>query len=626
MHYIRHQRMKPTHDPNTTHVLYGLDADLIMLALATHEPHFRILREDVFANEKIDRNKCFICGQEGHQAVMCQGKAKIKDGEFDEKRTAPSRKPYVFLHVPILREYLDAELSFAPGQLAFEWNLERAIDDWVFLVFFVGNDFLPHLPSLEIREGAIDTLVTIWKKVLPKLGGFLTKNGEVRLERIEQVLYELGKIEADIFQRRRDKELRRMANEKRRKEESEGRTSRPKPESGVPEIASHLTKNFDSLAYATPVASTQGRGLLISGKSAELSMAQASNSELVAQKVEMRAKANQSAAAALRAKLGKRKEPEDEREEPPLKRSASAPMLDDSLANVDASVDASEGATPVESAAGEDAEDEDDDDDVEESMTVADVPIPHVDKPDLEPHDEVRLWETGWKQRYYQSKFSVDEDDMGKRRDVVRHYVEGFCWVLKYYYQGVQSWKWFFPEHYAPFASDFTDLEQFDPVTFELGTPFKPFEQLMGVLPAASRWHIPETYHPLMLEDNSPILDFYPDHFEIDLNGKRHAWQGVALLPFIDESRLLKAMEPKTKHLTVDEEARNAMGDELLFVGEAHPMFDLLSTLYKDDEAPEETVRLHGKCTESANEIDVSDQESKVVSLGWRLVSGSTCD
>lgn len=88
---------------------------------------------------------------------------------------------------------------------------------------------------------------------------------------------------------------------------------------------------------------------------------------------------------------------------------------------------------------------------------------------DPQANDEVRLWEVGFKDRYYESKFDVGVDQSQFRYSVALQYVKGLCWVLKYYYQGCASWDWYFPYHYAPFASDFINISGLS-TQFEKGT------------------------------------------------------------------------------------------------------------------------------------------------------------
>ena len=46
-----------------------------------------------------------------------------------------------------------------------------------------------------------------------------------------------------------------------------------------------------------------------------------------------------------------------------------------------------------------------------------------------------RLWEDGWKDRYYETKFDVSCEDTDFVSQVVESYTEGLCWVMAYYYQ-----------------------------------------------------------------------------------------------------------------------------------------------------------------------------------------------
>ena len=189
--FIRSQRAQKNYDPNTSHCIHGADADLIMLGLSTHEPHFYILREAVLQEKD---KKCRRCGQSGHLAHECGTEA----ANDPSKAKLAQSVQFQFVKLAVVREYL--YLEFKDLKLPYTFDFERIVDDFVFLCFFVGNDFLPHLPSLSIREGALDALLFMYKNALPRLGGYLTKGaGELDFTKVDILLSDLARVEEDFF-------------------------------------------------------------------------------------------------------------------------------------------------------------------------------------------------------------------------------------------------------------------------------------------------------------------------------------------------------------------------------------------------------------------------------------------
>jgi len=169
MAFIRSQRVQSGYCPETRHCIYGLDADLLFLGIVTHEIYVTIIREDVF-------------------------------GTLGEEKTINRIGPikFHFVSLWVLRQYLERDLS--PPSIDFEWNFERALEDFVLLCVAVGNDFLPPLPGFNIMKGAIDQIIEVYPRILKSLNGYISDNGEINNDRLVQTILALSSMENNGLQ------------------------------------------------------------------------------------------------------------------------------------------------------------------------------------------------------------------------------------------------------------------------------------------------------------------------------------------------------------------------------------------------------------------------------------------
>ncbi len=125
--------------PDETVVVYGLDADLIMLSLF-----------HVFAFENV-----FIF-REQPEFAKSLGLETVGDGH-------DPLAAFLLLDGRGLAKAIVSEMGITATTID---SMRQRIYDYIFMCFFLGNDFLPHFPGLNIRTHGIFTLMEIYKRCI----------------------------------------------------------------------------------------------------------------------------------------------------------------------------------------------------------------------------------------------------------------------------------------------------------------------------------------------------------------------------------------------------------------------------------------------------------------------------
>ena len=145
---------------NENCLIYGLDADLIMLSLLNKNADNIVL---------------------------------IRDNSFHKNEKQQSID---YLEIKTLKSYIIKDLvQNIPGA-----NPERLLVDYIVLCFMLGNDFLDHLPNLSINTGGIDTVVKAYRNAW-KNEHLLTENYKINFVLLKDIFYQLKNHESFYFKK-----------------------------------------------------------------------------------------------------------------------------------------------------------------------------------------------------------------------------------------------------------------------------------------------------------------------------------------------------------------------------------------------------------------------------------------
>ena len=137
----------------------ALDADLVMLALASHHRNFRLLREDLYT-VGVD---------------------------------------YTYIDIDIIRHHLITSILKWDSPI-YVLDEKRLINDFILLCFLCGNDFLPNIPSIAIMSRGLDTIISIYKSSCMHYGHLVDENGTFNKASFQSFLRLIGASEKSLLE------------------------------------------------------------------------------------------------------------------------------------------------------------------------------------------------------------------------------------------------------------------------------------------------------------------------------------------------------------------------------------------------------------------------------------------
>jgi len=181
------------HPPKSTDqiALYGLDSDLIMLSLLS-VPNIYIFREaPAFLASKIDDILQKVSPKHKFSHTQSQNHPQppiIK----------PEELPPYFLNINLLANAIRQEqyTSQKPQQM----TITNPVYDYVFMCFLLGNDFLPHIPALNLRTNGLSTLLKYYHQKRPTpLQLIEPTTQQIQWEQLYQLLKPIAKTERELL-------------------------------------------------------------------------------------------------------------------------------------------------------------------------------------------------------------------------------------------------------------------------------------------------------------------------------------------------------------------------------------------------------------------------------------------